>query len=487
MFKLIVFASGNGSNLEAIIESCNNGILDAKVELVVSNKSDAYALTRASKHNIKSVLLPYIKNKYESRSMYDEELANYINQYKYDLIILVGWMHILSNSFLLNVKSPVINLHPSLPGEFIGMHAIEQAFDAFKRGEITRTGSMVHHVIEDLDAGKVISTVEILIRKNETIESLTKKFQYYEKSLLISAIDKVLTQVSDRLLYIGKVRNVYDIRKNIIAIEATNKQSAFDRHICEIPNKGEILTKISEFWFKSTKHIIKNHYISSMGNIMLCTKCIPFKVEVVVRGYITGTTNTSLWTHYNRGIREYCGIKFPDGLIKNQKLDNPVITPTTKDASDRPISEEEIINLKLMTKDEWDYVKEKSFELFKYGQEYADKQNLILVDTKYEFGKDGDGNIILIDEIHTCDSSRYWLKNTYLDRFNNKKEPDNFDKDIIRRYISERCDPYKDKLPEIPTELIIKTKKVYESLYNMLIGYEFVSTDNTSIYEIINY
>jgi phosphoribosylaminoimidazole-succinocarboxamide synthase len=486
MFKLIVFVSGNGSNLEAIIESCKLGILDATVEMVVSNRHDAYALERAKKHGIRSFVMQYSKEIYPVRAEYDERLAEFVNQYKYDLIILAGWMHIMSKSFLSNIKSPVINLHPALPGQFVGMHAIERAFEAAQRGEITKTGSMVHYVIEELDAGKVISTVEIPIRKNETLETLKNKFQYYEKFLLISSIDKLLSDMTSKLIYVGKVRNVYDAGKNLIAIEATDKQSAFDRHICEIPNKGEILTKLSEFWFKSTKHIVNNHYVSSMGNIMLCTKCTPFKVEVVVRGYITGSTSTSLWTHYSRGEREYCGIKFPDGLVKNQKLDLPVITPTTKSSSDKPVSGDDIITMNLMTKDEWLTIKAKALELFSYGQSYADKHGLILVDTKYEFGKDSDGNIMLIDELHTCDSSRYWLKVSYNERFKNQQEPDSLDKDIIRRYIASRCDPYKDKLPEIPQEHIIKTRQVYETLYNMLVGYTFVSDGNISINDVMS-
>jgi len=486
MFKLIVFVSGNGSNLEAIIESCKLGILDASVEVVVCNRHDAYALERANKHGIRSVVMQYTKDKYPVRAEYDESLAEFINQYKYDLIILAGWMHIMSKSFLSNVKSPVINLHPALPGQFVGMHAVERAFEAAQRGEITKTGSMVHYVIEELDAGKVISTIEIPIRKNETLETLKNKFQYYEKFMLISAIDKLLSEMTSKLTYVGKVRNVYNAGNNIIAIEATDRLSAFDRHICEIPDKGEILTKLSEFWFKSTRHIINNHYVSSMGNIMLCTRCIPFKVEVVVRGYITGSTSTSLWTHYNRGEREYCGIRFPDGLIKNQKLEQPVVTPTTKSSSDKPISGDDIIKMNLMTKDEWLTIKAKALELFNYGQSYADKHGLILVDTKYEFGKDADGNIMLIDELHTCDSSRYWLKSSYDERFKNQQEPDSFDKDVIRRYIAGRCDPYKDKLPEIPKELITKTRQVYEILYNMLVGYTFVSEGTVSIDDIIS-
>ena len=207
------------------------------------------------------------------------------------------------------------------------------------------------------------------------------------------------------------------------------------------------------FMFNKTKHIIPNHYISHINNILVVKKCIPFKIEFVVRGYITGNTKTSLWTHYNNGIRTYCGIKFPDNLKKNQKLAEPVITPTTKDIEDIPISKEDIINKNYMTQTECDFVYKKAMELFKYGQKIADDAGFILVDTKYEFGKDENNNIILIDEIHTCDSSRYWIKKTYENRYKNDIEPEKIDKDIIRDWVKNQCNPYTDKIPEVPEDL----------------------------------
>ena len=225
----------------------------------------------------------------------------------------------------------------------------------------------------------------------------------------------------EKILYTGKVRNIYQHEDfNKLYIETTNRLSSFDKHICNLENKGKILTLICAFMFTKTKHIISNHYISHINNILVVKKCIPAKIEFVVRGYITGNTKTSLWTHYNNGVRNYCGIQFPDNLKKNQKLNNLVITPTTKDIEDIPISKEDIVKKKYMTEEECDFIYEKSLELFKYGELIADKAGFILVDTKYEFGKDENNNIILIDELHTCDSSRYWFKNTYDDRFKNK-------------------------------------------------------------------
>ena len=271
------------------------------------------------------------------------------------------------------------------------------------------------------------------------------------------------------LLYKGKVRNIYQHDNlNKLYIETSDRLSSFDKHICNLENKGKILTLICAFMFTKTKHIISNHYISHINNILVVKKCIPAKIEFVVRGYITGNTKTSLWTHYNNGVRNYCGIQFPDNLKKNQKLAEPVITPTTKDIEDVPISKEEIINRNYMTQNECDFVYEKAMELFKYGQKMADNAGFILVDTKYEFGKDENNNIILIDEIHTCDSSRYWIKKTYENRFKNDIEPEKLDKDTIRDWVKSQCNPYTDEIPDIPEDLKKKTIELYKYFYESI-------------------
>ena len=273
------------------------------------------------------------------------------------------------------------------------------------------------------------------------------------------------------ILYSGKVRNIYEHEDtNKLYIETTDRLSSFDKHICNLENKGKILTLICVFMFNKTKHIISNHYISHINNILVVKKCVPFKIEFVVRGYITGNTKTSLWTHYNNGVRNYCGIEFPNNLKKNQKLVEPVITPTTKDIEDVPISKEEIINKKYMTQNECDFVYKKAMELFKYGQKMADNAGFILVDTKYEFGKDENDNIILIDEIHTCDSSRYWIKNSYENKFKNDIEPDKLDKDKIRDWVKNKCNPYTDKIPQIPEELKKNTINSYTEFYERIIN-----------------
>ena len=272
----------------------------------------------------------------------------------------------------------------------------------------------------------------------------------------------------------GKVRDTYDLGEQLL-IAVTDRLSAFDRVLAAIPFKGRVLNQLSAWWCEQTKDIIDNHMIEMPSpNVSLVKKCKPFAVEFILRGYITGSTSTSLWTHYNAGERKYCGHDLPDGLTKNQKLPQPLLTPTTKETEhDRPLSGEEILELNLLTKDELDFINKKSLELFNYGQKIAAENGLILVDTKYEFGKNKEGNIILIDEIHTPDSSRFWLTESYEALFKQNKEPDNLDKEIIRLWYKSKCDPYKDKvLPKAPDELIITLSQSYIKLYEMLTGTE---------------
>jgi len=202
---------------------------------------------------------------------------------------------------------------------------------------------------------------------------------------------------------------------------------------------------------------------------MLVVKCKPFMVEIIVRAYITGNTETSLWVNYNSGTRDYCGILLPDGLKKNQKLDALVITPTTKGKTDIPISKENIVKTGLMTEFECNYVYDKALQLFKMGQEMAERAGFILVDTKYEFGRSCiDGEITLIDEVHTCDSSRYWIKDTYEDKMSKGLEPDKLDKDLVRDWVKSVCEPYTEDIPELPEEIIKKAHDNYKFFYDKI-------------------
>lgn len=275
--------------------------------------------------------------------------------------------------------------------------------------------------------------------------------------------------------YKGKVRDVY-VAKDKIFLISTDRQSAFDRILARIPFKGQVLTQTSAFWFEKTKDIIRNHVIDVPDpNVIVCKKLKVFPVEVVVRGYITGVTSTSAWVAYQKGERNFCGNILPEGLKKNQKFKKPIITPTTKsEKHDEKISGEEIIKRKLMTKKQWDFISKKALKLFEKGSKIAAKNGLILVDTKYEFGYDDKGNIYLIDEIHTPDSSRFWIKNTYKERFEKGEEPENIDKEFLRLWFTKHCDPYKDKvLPEAPEDLVIELSKRYIKLYEMITGKKF--------------
>lgn len=213
---------------------------------------------------------------------------------------------------------------------------------------------------------------------------------------------------------VGKVRDMY-ICEDVMILVTTDRQSAFDRQLATVPYKGQVLNMTSLWWFNQTKDFVPNHVLASPhSNVTIGKKCTVFPVEFVMRGYITGSTSTSLWTNYNKGVRDYCGHHFPDGLIKNQKLESNKLTPTTKsDEHDELISAEEIIAKGLMSEEDWKQCAIYAHRLFEFGQATAQQNGLILVDTKYEFGKDSEGNILLIDEIHTPDSSRYWVADTY--------------------------------------------------------------------------
>jgi len=297
------------------------------------------------------------------------------------------------------------------------------------------------------------------------------------KNRIFSELNNCLTETSlpKGNKKTGKVRDQYDLGDKI-ALITTDRQSAFDRVLASIPFKGQVLNQTSAWWFKKTEQIISNHLISMPDpNVIVAKKCDVIPIEFVVRGYITGSTSTSLWTVYNKGDREYCGNRLPEGLIKNQKLDENMLTPTTKEEHhDRPISPEDIIKEGWMTEKDWDYCSKIALELFTFGQKTAANHGMILVDTKYEMGIDKDGNILLIDEIHTPDSSRYWIKKTFEERLAEGKEPENVDKEFLRLWFVDNCDPYNDEeLPSAPDDLVVELSNRYIYLYETITGERF--------------
>mgnify|MGYP001156668835 CR=1 FL=1 len=275
----------------------------------------------------------------------------------------------------------------------------------------------------------------------------------------------------------NKVRDTYQLPGGRRLLISTDRQSAFDQILTAVPHKGQVLTQIARYWFDETQDICPNHVISYPDpNVVLVKDLNMLPIEVVVRSYLTGSTNTSVWPMYARGERVIYGHNFPDGLRKNQKLPEPLITPTTKPAHgghDAPITEAEILRTQLVTSEQWHEIAEKSLALFARGQELAAEKGLILVDTKYEFGLDEKGTVVVADEIHTPDSSRFWIAETYQERFDAGNEPDSLDKEFLRLWVVNQCDPYKDPIPEIPDATLNEFSAKYISLFEQLTGLRF--------------
>ena len=268
-----------------------------------------------------------------------------------------------------------------------------------------------------------------------------------------------------------------------LILVTTDRHSSFDRIIAHVPHKGQVLNQITAFWMNETKDIVPNALLEVPDpNVMVAKKCALVPVEAVVRGYNTGVTGTSIWTRYSAGQREFGGITLPDGMKKNEKLPIPIFDPTTKeDTHDRALSEGEMIAEGLITAERFAELKDVALKLFARGQELTAQRGLILVDTKYEFGTDpstslgaGDGKLVLIDEVHTPDSSRYWQLDSYAERMEEGAEPQYFDKEFLRLWFKEHCDPYKDEvLPEAPEELIEELARRYIGIYEQITGAKF--------------
>lgn len=283
--------------------------------------------------------------------------------------------------------------------------------------------------------------------------------------------------------YFGKVRDCYDLPATGIAparriLISSDRISAFDRILAVIPFKGQVLTQMARYWFDHTADLCPNHVLSYPDpNVVIGKRLEILPVEVVVRGYLAGTTSTSILTQYRKGVRAMYGHVLPDGLRDNQALTSAIITPTSKafdGGHDEPLTAAEITSQGLLTKAQWDEVSARALALFARGQKIAQERGLILVDTKYEFGLDSEGNIVLADEIHTPDSSRYWIASGYEGAFAAGTRPPSFDKDVIRSWVAARCDPYVDNIPEIPAEMIEATSKVYVEAFEAITGQTFV-------------
>jgi len=273
----------------------------------------------------------------------------------------------------------------------------------------------------------------------------------------------------------GKVRDIYK-RDGELVLVTTDRHSSFDRIIAHIPWKGQVLNQVSAWWFDKTKDIVPNHVLAIPDpNVTIAKKCAMVPVEAVVRGYLTGVTDTAAWTRYAAGGRSFGGIVLPENMRKNQKLPQPIFDPTTKEAQhDRVLSPEQMMAEGFITRDLFDRVRKTALALFDRGQKLATRNDLILVDTKYEFGTDADGSLVLIDEIHTPDSSRYWQLDSYAARFATGEEPHYFDKEFLRLWFRDHCDPYRDAtLPPAPPELVQELSRRYIAMYEQITGMKF--------------
>ena len=275
----------------------------------------------------------------------------------------------------------------------------------------------------------------------------------------------------------GKVRDSYRRGKQRIMV-TTDRISCFDRIIGTVPFKGQVLNQMAAFWFENTADIAANHMLAVPDpNVMVVSECRQLPIEMIVRGYITGVTKTSAWYNYEQGVRDFCGNKLPDGLRKNQQLARPILTPTTKsEKHDRPLSRDQAVKEGLVTAEVFDRAADICFRLFKRGSEHARKQGLILVDTKYELGW-RDGELVVSDEIHTPDSSRYWFADTYGDLFAAGKDQREIDKEYTRRWLVDRGFRGEGEPPELPVEVRMEAARRYIQAYEIITGRQFVAVD----------
>jgi phosphoribosylaminoimidazole-succinocarboxamide synthase len=274
--------------------------------------------------------------------------------------------------------------------------------------------------------------------------------------------------------YAGKVRDVYSQKEQAILI-ATDRQSAFDINFCSIPLKGQTLNQLSAWWFEQIKDIMPTHVLAVPDpNVTIVKPLNMLRIEIVVRAYLTGSTGTSAWVNYQKGVRRFCGNDLPEGMKKNEKFPKPILTPNTKGKHDEDIDAEGIVAQGFATKEQWKEIETKAFALFARGQEIAAKRGLILVDTKYEMGFDDTGVLTIADEVHTPDSSRYWVEATYKKRLAEGLEPESLDKEFFRLWLKEQGFDYGKPSPVISDEVRLMLAAKYIDLYERITGNIFM-------------
>lgn len=307
-------------------------------------------------------------------------------------------------------------------------------------------------------------------------------------SILRAQLDKTLDKtdfatIRGRVVpsrYDGKVRDCYlDPAHGERIIVVTDRLSAFDAVVGTIPFKGQVLNQLAAHWFDKTKHLAANHVVSVPDpNVMVVREVRPLAAELVMRAYLTGVTSTSIWRAYERGDRTFCGHPLPDGLNKNQRLPGgPILTPSTKAGKgdhDISVSRAELLATGRISEDEFDRAAKVAAELFAFGQREVAARGLILADTKYEMGVDTDGNIVVIDEIHTPDSSRYWYADDYEARFAKGEEPRSLDKEYVRRWLSGEAKwEGHGPPPVMPDDVRVEAARRYITSYELVTGKAF--------------
>jgi phosphoribosylaminoimidazole-succinocarboxamide synthase len=301
------------------------------------------------------------------------------------------------------------------------------------------------------------------------------------KDVLRNALDKTVDATDFAGLgerYVGKVRDNYMTGDGRRFIVVTDRVSTFDRVVGTLPFKGQVLNRIATWWFAKSRDVAPNHMIRQPDpSIVEVVECKPLAVEMVVRSYLTGSTSTSIWTHYEKGARTFCGHPLPEGMKFNQRLPEPILTPSTKAAHgdhDVSASRDEILAMGQITPEDFDTAAKIAMDLFAFGKKVCEDRGLILVDTKYEFGKKPDGTIVVIDEIHTPDSSRFWFADTYEERIEKGEAPESFDKEYLRRWLKDQGFVGEGPIPTIPDEVRVEAAHRYVGIYEAITGEAFV-------------
>lgn len=276
----------------------------------------------------------------------------------------------------------------------------------------------------------------------------------------------------------GKVRDSYRVGDGRRVLVTTDRISAFDRVLGTLPFKGQVLNQLSAWWFERTADVAPNHLLSVPDpSVTIARECTPLPVEWVMRGYLTGVTSTSVWTHYARGEREFCGHRLPDGMKKNEPLPAPILTPSTKAAQgghDESVSRASLLERGAIDEASFDEAAKLVHALFARGQALCAERGLILVDTKYELGRTAEGELVVIDEIHTPDSSRIWFEASYEARLRAGEEPESFDKEYVRRWLAAEGFTGEGAIPPIPDEVRVEASRRYIEACDAIRGDAFV-------------